>query len=71
MDKGCNYSRIEIALYNNINVYKIDRGKSVRVRSTGYCQFKKKIPRLVGRLWSGVRISVSFQMFALTAGGMS
>ena len=44
MDKGCNYSRIEIALYNNINVYKIDRGKSVRVSSTGYCQFKKKFP---------------------------
>ena len=37
---------------------KVDRGRSVEVR-----------PRVVGRLGSGVRVSASFQTFALTAGG--
>jgi len=27
----------------------------------------KKIPRFVGRLWSGLRINASFQIFALAA----
>ena len=44
-----------------VNVYKIDRCRSVRV-------IVQNISHLVGRLGSGVRVSASFQIFALTAG---
>ena len=55
-------------------MYKIDRCRSVRVRVSASVQ---NIPCLVGRLWSeprvvgrlgsGVRVSASFDIFALTA----
>jgi len=58
---------------STVNVYKIERGRSVRVRSAGYCQFSKNFPprgsvgvRTPRR--GSVRVSASFQIFALTAG---
>jgi len=41
------------------------RDRRDSVRSTGQCQFSYKISHFVGRLGLEVRISVSFQIFAL------
>jgi len=63
---------------STVNVYKINRCRSVRVRSMGSTSFQKSIrlvgrlglgPRVTGRLGSGVWVSASFQILALTAGG--
>ena len=60
---------------STVNVYKIDRCRSVRVRSTASFQNITHVvdelesgPRVVGQLWSGVWVSASFQIFASTAG---
>jgi len=37
-------------------MYKIDSLWLVRVKSTGWCHFKKKIPRLVGRIGPELRV---------------
>ena len=58
--------------WSNVNVYKIDSGRSVRVRSSATLQ-KKFPPRgsvmvrtnVVGRLGSGVRVGASFHKFSL------
>ena len=53
-----------ITLQSTVNVYKIDSGRSVKVRNTGYGTFQK-IPRPVSRLGSGVWVSTILFKFSL------